>query len=259
MSVEVKELKFTYGSGYVLNGVSFQVKEGQLLSILGTNGVGKSTLLRCILGLLRGYEGSIKLNSCEVRTLSAGKISRLAAYIPQLSEPSFDYKAEDVVLMGTTSSLSILGTPGEAQRRRTRSAMETLGIEHLAPRPFSELSGGERQLVTIARALAQDTNILMLDEPCSGLDPGRSAAVMKLMRSLADKGYTIIQTTHDPELAYLFSDRVIALKDGLVLAEGTPQEVITAHTVRSLYGDGVTVESVLDGTMRVCVPSGIRK
>lgn len=254
MSVEVKGLSFSYGARAVLHDVSFTARQGRLLSVLGPNGVGKSTLFRCILGLLKGYTGEILVDGADPKALSVRELARRVAYIPQSSYPAFSYSVHDMVLMGTQSRSSPFAPPGREGERLTAEALARLGIEDLAHRAYTRLSGGERQLVLIARALAQQSPILLMDEPTANLDYGNQMRVLSKVRALAQEGYAIIQSTHNPEQAYLFSHEILAMKGGSVLALGTPGEVLTAGLVRALYGVEVELESLRNDKMRVCIP-----
>lgn len=254
MSVEVNGLAFSYGPRSVLEDVSFSACPGELLSILGPNGVGKSTLFRCILGLLKGWRGDIRLAGEDVKGLSARSLSKRVAYIPQQSYPAFQYSVFDMVLMGTAAHSPAFATPGRREEEAAHAALERLDILELAPRSYSRLSGGERQLVLIARALAQQSRVLLMDEPTANLDYGNRLKVLSRVRALAEEGYTILQTTHEPEQAYQFSHRLLCMKAGRVLAEGAPQDVLTAALIRDLYGVDVEIESLRGDTLRVCVP-----
>lgn len=251
--VKVENLSFSYGSHEVLRDINLEVAEGEFLSILGSNGVGKSTLFRCILGLLNGYEGKVIIDGDDIKSLSIKELAQRVAYIPQSCSPAFNYSVEDIVLMGTTAGMHALSSPKESEMRLVDGALEKLGIEDLRLRCFHLLSGGEKQLVTIARALAQNAKILMLDEPSAALDFGNQMLVMKHIRALADEGYTVIQTTHNPEHAYQFSDRILALKDGKVLVSGSPKDIMKEEIISSLYGIDVKVESLAEDKVRVCI------
>lgn len=255
MGIEVRDLSFSYGDRQVLSDIHFQVQKGEFLSILGPNGVGKSTLFRCVLGLLPGYTGQILLNGLDAGKLSVREKAKQIAYIPQSSHAAFNYSVGDIVLMGTTSGLSLFHQPGKAQREKCQWALDKMGISHLERRCFHRLSGGERQLVMIARALAQDAPILMLDEPTASLDFGNQYLVLKQMRLLANEGYTIIQTTHQPEHSYLFADKILALENGKVLQYGTPKEVLTEEMIRKLYGVDVKIVSMCEDKTRICIPA----
>ena len=257
MSIEVKDLSFSYGEREVLHDVSFSVEAGEFLSILGPNGVGKSTLFRCVLGLLRDYTGSITVEGRDARSLSIRESAKLIAYIPQSSHPAFNYSVRDIVLMGTTSGLGTFSTPKKEDLRRVDEALEKIGILELGDRCFHRISGGERQLALIARALVQRAPVLMLDEPTASLDFGNQLLVLNCARELAREGYTVIQTTHNPEQSYMFSDRILALRGGEVLTEGKPGDVLTPDMMRRLYGVEVEVSSLFDDRVRVCTPASV--
>ena len=259
MSIDVKNLSFSYGDRPVLHDISFQVEKGQFLSILGPNGVGKSTLFRCVLGLLSGYTGQVLVNGRDARIMSAQEAAKHIAYIPQSSSPAFNYSVFDIVLMGATSGLSRFHSPGKNAIERCQWALEKIGIENLSSRCFHRLSGGERQLVMIARALTQNAPIFMLDEPTANLDFGNQIRVLQQVRQLSQEGYTVIQTTHHPEQSYQFSDRILAIQDGRVLAEGPPAQILTPNIMRKLYGIEVDVLSLYDDQARICIPTHITK
>ena len=242
----------------MLRDISFRVEQGEFLSILGPNGVGKSTLFRCVLGLLSGYTGQVLVDGVDARQFSIRESARHIAYIPQSSHPIFNYRVFDIVLMGATSAVSVLRAPGREHTERCHWALEKVGISHLADRCYHRLSGGEQQLVMIARALVQNAPILMLDEPTANLDFGNQLRVLEQVRSLAREGYTVIQTTHHPEQSYLFSDRILALQNGRVLLEGAPSQVLTQQAIRDLYGVEVDVVSLYEDRARACIPVNLK-
>ena len=254
MSIEVKDLSFSYSERPVLHNINFSVGRGEFLSILGPNGVGKSTLFRCVLGLLSGYTGQVLVDGTDSRTFSTREAAKHIAYIPQSSRSIFNYSVFDIVLMGRTSGLATFRSPGKADRELCHWAMEKVGITRLADRCFHRLSGGEQQLVLIARALVQKAPILMLDEPTANLDFGNQLLVLEQARSLAREGYSVIQTTHHPEQSYMFSDRILAIQNGRVLVEGAPKTVLTEENIRSLYGVDVDVVSLYHDSARICIP-----
>lgn len=255
MSIKVNDLCFSYGSNEILKSVSFSAECGEFLSVLGPNGVGKSTLFRCMLGNLSPSKGSTCINGENIADMSAGKLARSIAYIPQSHSPVFNYTVFDMVLMGTTAQMGTFATPGAAQKEMARCAMERLGILHLKERGYRNISGGERQLVLIARAIAQQAKILVMDEPSANLDFGNRIRVMQTVKKLTEDGYTVIQSTHDPEQAYLYSDNILALYDGKVLAWGTPQKIMCNSIISTLYGVDVEVYKLKDDSVRVCMPS----
>ena len=257
MSIEVKNLSFAYGDRPVLYDISFKVEKGGFLSILGPNGVGKSTLFRCVLGLLSGYTGQVLVDGIDSRSFSVREAAKHIAYIPQSSYPIFNYSVFDIVLMGRTSGLSTFRSPGKKDADKCCWALQKIGISHLADRCFHRLSGGEQQLVLIARALVQDAPVLMLDEPTANLDFANQLLVLEQARNLAREGYTVIQTTHHPEQSYMFSDRILTIQKGRVLKTGTPVEVLTEDTIRALYGVDVEVVSLYQDHARICVPKTV--
>lgn len=253
MNLTVNDLSYTYRGGHTaLQNVSFTARQGELLSVLGPNGAGKSTLFRCILGGLPDYGGAILLDGRDARTLDQRALAAHIAYIPQIHRPTFGYSVLDTALMGLTRQLSPFRSPSAQQEGQAMAALEQLGVSHLAPRSFSELSGGEQQLVLIARALCQQADILVMDEPTSSLDYGNQLRVLERVRQLARQGYTVLLSTHDPQHALRFSQKVLALSGGQVAADGCTADVLTPELLRRLYG----VEAVVLDTPcgRVLLP-----
>ena len=252
--IQVEKLCFSYANHDVLRNVSFSTQGGDFLSILGPNGVGKSTLFRCILGLLKPSSGSILLDGKPIAQYSSVQLARHIAYIPQSHNPVFNFSVQDMVLMGTTAQMGQFSLPGKEQQEQVACALERLGIAHLRDRGYGSISGGERQLALIARGIAQKAKILVLDEPCANLDFGNRIRVMQTLQNLVQDGYCVVQSTHDPDQAYLYSTRILALQGGQVLACGEPKEVYTSQLVSSLYGVEVEVCQVHE--VRVAVPVG---
>lgn len=255
MSIEVKNLSFSYGSHEVLHDLTFTIDDGMLVNVLGPNGVGKSTLFRCILGLNQSYTGSIIVNGKDMRELGIKQRAREISYIPQTHASVYDYEVLDVVLMATGSELRMLSNPGKEQRQRAFEALQRVGIESFAHRTYTQLSGGEQQLVLVARALAQNANTIVMDEPTSALDYGNTVRVLSCVRQLAREGLSIIQSTHNPDHAFLYSDKTLVIKDGRVDAYGDPREVITSELISGLYSVEVEVNSLYGDKVRVCVPT----
>ena len=231
-----EKVNFFYGERQVLRDVSFSAEKSDFLAVLGPNGVGKSTLFRCMLGLLNRWSGKITVKGTDIRTLSRRELAGYMSYIPQNHGTAFAYSVLDTVLMGTTRELGTFASPKESQIRSAREALAQAGIADLEERIFSQLSGGEQQLVMIARALSQRASLLMMDEPTASLDYGNREKILGLLRDLTRGGYTVILSTHDPQHALSYSDRVLALRDGTVEACGPTGEVLTAELLRKLYG-----------------------
>ncbi len=255
MNLKVEHLDFSFGKHQILKNVSFETQSGEFLSILGPNGVGKSTLFRCILNLLHPSAGSITVDGKPVNEMTAQELAQRIAYIPQFHNPAFNYSVLDMVLMGTASQLRTWGAPGKTQVEIARNALARMKIEHLAEHPYGFCSGGEKQLCLIARAIAQQAKILVMDEPSASLDFGNRIRVMQTVRSLVADGYAVVQTTHDPEQAFMYSDKILALHDGQVLAWGLPQDVLDGELMSKLYGIDVEIHSLHHDAIRVCVPA----
>lgn len=256
MSLSVCELNYAYGAHKVLHGVSFAAEKGEFLSVLGPNGVGKSTLFRCILGALPDYTGTISINGCDIRAMSSREKAKRIAYIPQTHRPTFGYTVLDTTLMGTTRQLGAFAQPRQAQIDTAHAALRQLGIDHLAQRNFAYLSGGEQQLVLIARAIAQQADILVMDEPTSSLDYGNQLRVLQQVKQLSRRGYTVLLSTHNPQHALTFADRILALSGGTVAAFGAPAEVLTPKLMKTLYRVDVDFAETAGGTVIVPLTGG---
>ena len=253
MSISVENLSFAYGKHVVLDGVNFTAQDGEVLSVIGPNGAGKSTLFRCMLGLLKPTDGAVVVNQRSISELSISELAQNIAYVPQSHTPVFNYSVLDVVMMGTISQVGKLSSPKEAQRQTALEVLENLSISELKDRGYQNISGGERQLVLIARAMAQKARILIMDEPTASLDFGNGIRVMETVKRLSRQGYCIIQSTHDPNQAYRYSDRILALSEGKILSFDTPQNVICNEVVSKLYGTDIDVLEMNDKNLRVCV------
>lgn len=254
MCLSVENLSFSYKTANVLKGVSFSAAEGNLLCVLGKNGAGKSTLFKCILGLLNGYNGTIKIHGTVAHLLSVQELSQKIAYIPQNHSIVFSYSVVDMVMMGITPHLRHFESPGGNHKKAAIEALELLNILHLKDKSFNQLSGGEQQLVLIARSVAQQTKILIMDEPCSNLDYGNQIKVMRTIKELAKKGYLIIQSTHNPEHAFLFADEVLVLMEGRVKDKGKADAILTEELLEAIYSIHVNLHNIQDRNLKVCIP-----
>ena len=256
MSLSVQSLSFSYGRHEVLRDISFTGADGELLAVLGPNGAGKTTLFKCIMGLEPRYTGRILAGSADLAGMSSRERAHRVASVPQAHPLSFRYSVFDMVLMGTSHTLTPFALPGAKERAAADAALERVNIRHLADRPFDHLSGGEQQLVFIARALAQQAGILLMDEPTASLDYGNRLHVLRVARNLAREGYTILLSTHDPQHALWFADKALALHEGRMLALGTPEEVVVPELLERLYGRRVTLVETAQGP--VLVPEEVR-
>lgn len=257
VSLDVRDLAFSYGGHEVLAGVTFSARAEQTVCLLGCNGAGKSTLFRCILGLENVQRGSIELDGRPLAEFSRKQLCRSIAAIPQSSDPTFDYAVIDVVLMGRTAHLGVAALPDDEDEEVAFHFLEQLGIAHLASKGYACISGGERQLVLIARALAQQAKVLIMDEPTANLDFGNQHRVMEQIEELRRAGYLIIMSTHNPQQALGYASKVLVLHQGVLLAEGSPGQVMTEEILRQAYGIPVALYDVkaADGTVRrLCAP-----
>jgi len=252
MSLSVQNISFSYGSNQVLQDISFEINKGEFWAVIGPNGVGKSTLFRCILGLLQPAKGSITIDGRDINTMSRKVLAQRIAYIPQIHRPVFGYSVRDTVLMGTTRYLSAFEQPKAAQVEKANSVLRILEMENIAEKNYATLSGGQQQMVLIARALAQDAEILVMDEPTSALDYGNQMKILALLRTLAQRGYSVVVSTHNPQHALDFSEKVLALAPDKSSVQGRAEEVIDKELMARLYN--MEVEFVSAEGRKILVP-----
>ena len=253
VALEARALGYGYPGRPVGRGLDLALGAGDVLCVLGPNGGGKTTLFRTLLGLLPAQTGEVLLDGQALGAMSRGDVARRVGYVPQGHTAQFAFTVREAVLMGRTAHISLFATPGVADRAAADRAIAALGIESLVGRVVTELSGGERQLAMIARALAQGARALVLDEPTASLDFGNQVRVLREIRRLAAEGYAVVFSTHDPSQAFLAASRVLLLAQGGAVRQGTPAEVITGDNLRAVYGVEVRVAEV-DGA-RVCLPA----
>jgi iron complex transport system ATP-binding protein len=227
-----------------------------VLCLLGPNGSGKTTLFKTLLGLLGPQAGEVLIGGEAIAALPRAEIARRVAYVPQAHAAQFPYRVLDMVVMGRTAHLGLFAAPSEADRARAREALDALGIAELAENEYTRISGGQRQLALVSRALAQDAPVIVMDEPTASLDFGNQVVVLSEVMRLAAKGLAIVLSTHDPDHAFLCGHRVALLHEGRLARLGTPEAVVTAESLREIYGVEVDVLALPDdrGGRRVCVP-----
>jgi len=250
-------VSFAYRGRKVLHEISLDFRKGEVVSLLGPNGSGKTTLLKILLGLLVPQSGFVHFEDRLLQGYPRNELAKRIAYVPQVHREAFAYTVEEVVLMGRMPYHGFFSTSSGQDREIARMAMAKLGILHLHDRPYTEISGGERQLTLIARALTQGADVFIMDEPVNGLDYGNQMRLLNDINGLASDGLTFIMTTHFPDHALLTADRVVLLKEGTVLADGAPATVMTTEMLQTLYRVEVEVVSLpgRSGSVRVCVPS----
>jgi len=244
MTLAGSGLAIGYRDREVGRGLDVKLKQGEVLALLGPNGSGKTTLLKTLLGILTPLAGEPTIDGTPIGRFSAAERARRIAYVPQSHTPSFAFTVETIVLMGRTAHGNLFSAPSGADRAVAARALERFGIAALSTRPYTMISGGERQLVLLARALAQEPRFIVLDEPTASLDFGNQGKVLREMRALAASGHGVLFTTHDPNHALRAADRAFLMRSGARLAEGKVREVLTRGRLEELYG--TPVEALTD-------------
>jgi iron complex transport system ATP-binding protein len=233
--LRAEQLSFRIGARQVLDDISLSIHGGDNIALLGANGAGKSTLLRLLLGLLKPATGQVLLDDQPLPRLSRRDIARQIAYVPQTHVPSFPFSVAQIVAQGRLPVTGLGHAPGIADEEAVKHALIELDIEHLSARAYTELSGGERQLVLIARAMVQRARLIILDEPVTGLDYGHQLRLLALLQRLAQQGLSILSSSHRPEQALACANRVLVLHEGRLIADGAPQDVIDCDLMGRLY------------------------
>lgn len=255
MTIAAHSLSFGYPGRVVGRGLDLALEDGEVLCVLGPNGSGKTTLFRTLLGLLPPLGGRVTVDGDDAAGIPRAALARRISYVPQASPGYFDFTLEEMAVMGRTSHLGAFATPGGRDRAIAAAALDRLGIGALSQRPVSGVSGGERQLALIARALATEARALVMDEPTANLDFGNQARVLAQVARLRDEGASILLCTHDPDHAFQVADRVLLLRDGSAITLAPTGEALTAANLTRLYDVPVVVAEVATpaGTRRVCV------
>lgn len=253
MILDVKNLKYGYSKDKILfNDVSFSLKKGEILTLLGPNGVGKSTLLNCLANLIKPLNGIVKLDNNDISKINHRDTAQLLGYVPQLQDPTFAYTVKEYVVMGRAPYLDTFSRPSQEDYDLVDSTLDKLDITRLSHQAFDKLSGGERQLVAFSRVIVQQPKIILLDEPTAHLDYGNQYHTIKMIKDLAKQGYTIILTTHMPEHALLLNDKVGILDyDGTFLF-GDAKEIVTEKTLEKIYGCELRIINLPELDRTIC-------
>ncbi|UYO62009.1 ABC transporter ATP-binding protein [Acetobacterium wieringae] len=240
MNLRIAKLGFAYPNGkQIFTEVDFSLKKGEIFTILGPNGAGKSTLLNCIGNLSEPTQGGIFLEKDNIKDLTLCQFAKRVAYVPQIHQPTYAFTVEEFVAMGRTPYLSAFKKLGHQDQRMIEEAMELVRITHLRSKAYTQISGGERQLVTIARAIAQEPDFILLDEPTAHLDFGNQIKTMKLVKKLSDRGYGIIMTTHNPDQVFFIGGRVGVLNRSGVFEIGVVDQYLSEDLLSRLYNEPV--------------------
>ncbi len=240
--LEILGAEFSYnGKEKIFEDVNFILEEKDVLCILGPNGTGKSTLIKCINGLQNLDKGQILFKNRNIKAMSNVELAKIMGYVPQTHRSTFAFSVLDVVLLGRAPHLGLTDSPGENDIKIAQKSMKDLGILHLEDKPYTEISGGERQLVILARVLTQQPQILLLDEPTSHLDFGNQIRTLDIIKKISDKGLSVIMTSHYPDHAFISSNKVAILNKGSIMAIGDPEDVITERNMSETYGIDVKI------------------
>ena len=254
MIYEISGLRFAYPSGRdVLDGVSLGIEKGEVLSVLGPNGAGKSTLLGCMMALLRPQAGSITVGGRDIFTMSPQELAKKVSFVPQNLRPVFGYTVFEFVLMGRTPLISALGRPGAEDKKAAHEALERMGLSELADRPYTEISGGEMQQASIARAIVRKPEVILFDEPTAHLDFGNQLRTLRVIKELSREGYTTVITTHNPDHAILLGGTAAILSRDGKLRTGPTQELITEETLSEVYNSELKIRYIEELGRRVCL------
>ncbi len=242
--VRINDLFFSYNGDFTIEGVTISVGKGEVVSLLGPNGSGKTTLIKCINALLVPKHGKVIVAGRDVMNYSSTDLAKMIGYVPQSHEPSFPFTVSDVVLMGRVAHLDIFQQPSRSDYAKADAAIKTVGLERLRDKPYTQISGGERQLALIARALAQEPLVLILDEPTAHLDFKNQIQTLQIIRKLSrDRDIAVILSLHDPNHALLFTDKTALMNGGRVVAFDEPGKVINRDNIARIYGIDVDVVS----------------
>lgn len=257
MLLELEDVCGGYGGNDIVKGVSCYADAGEILCLVGPNGCGKTTLFRLLLGMLPVTKGRIRIDEQDVQDLSPRALANLIAYIPQYHTPIFSYTVLDVVIMGRAAHFSAFESPKPVDREAAFAALEKLNAVHLANQKYTSLSGGQRQLILIARAICQSAKVFVMDEPAANLDYANHQLLMDVVVDLAKNGYCVVMSTHSPEHPASIGHKVLLMREGHVAAFGKPADVITPAHLEQVYDIEMDVVSVRDryGIKRtICLP-----
>jgi iron complex transport system ATP-binding protein len=254
--LDVKNLSFRYDdeSPLIFENINFNIDKKDVLCILGPNGTGKTTLLKCLNGIHKANTGEVLVKGQNIQTMSFKEISQNIGYIPQGHIPTFPFTVRDVVIMGRAPYVNLTDAPKEEDIKIAEKALKTLDIEYLKDKPYTNISGGERQLVFLARVIAQEPDILILDEPTSHLDFGNQFKLLNIIKKLASTGLSVVMSLHNPDHVFIACTKVAIMKDKRFMAFGTPEEVVTEENIKKAYDVNNVKLIELEDNRKLCVP-----
>jgi len=253
--LQVEDIHFNYGKKEILKNISFDVEEGLLCGLFGPNGCGKTTLFKCCMKFLKFHKGSVIMDGIDIKKHRIEDMAKVVAYVPQEHKPPFPYLVKEVVLMGRTPHLGGFFGVKRTDKEKALDALELLDISHLGEQPYNQLSGGQRQMVLIARAIAQETKLMFLDEPTSALDFSNQMRIWTLLRKVAEQGITILACSHDPNHVTWFCDKVVVMNNNGIIGQGAPNHVITETILDEIYQNMCTVRSL--GKVKMILPRDV--
>ena len=255
LMLQVEDIHFNYGKNQILKNISFDVEDGLLCGLFGPNGCGKTTLFKCCMKFLKFHKGSVIIDGIDIKKHRIEDMAKVVAYVPQEHKPPFPYLVKEVVLMGRTPHLGGFFGVKRADKEKALDALELLDISHLGDQPYNQLSGGQRQMVLIARAIAQETKLMFLDEPTSALDFSNQMKIWTLLRKVAEQGITILACSHDPNHVTWFCDKVVVMNNNGIIGQGAPNHVITETILDEIYQNMCTVRSL--GKVKMILPRDV--
>lgn len=255
MLLEVKNLSCGYKNQKIVENISFTLSKGEILCLFGPNGVGKTTFFKTLMGFLKSLNGEILIKQQGLEQMDREMVAKYMAYVPQAHQMAFEFKVIDVVVLGRIAHMGKRKNPSTLDYMKAWEALERLQMTHLGEKLYTQISGGERQMVLIARALTQDTPILIMDEPTSNLDFGNQIKVMEQINRLKEQEYAVIMTTHSPDQVLLCGDKVMIFHGGNLLRIGTPKDIMTPQLIKEIYDVEVTVnDKGKEGFTNLCKP-----
>ncbi len=255
--LEMNHISCGYGNRIIIKDITLKMKRGEVLCLLGPNGVGKTTLFKSILGFIQLKSGEILIEGEDISGWSRKRMAKAIAYVPQAYHSTFSFTVMDVVLMGRTASLSFLKSPSQKDYLLAEQILEDIGIGDLKNKSYSQISGGQQQMTLIARALAQEAKILVMDEPTSSMDYGNQIKILEQINNLAKRGLGVIMTTHYPNHAFLCATKAALLQKNHCFTVGSVEDIVMEESLKATYGIDIKIASVLDAggkAVKGCIP-----